>query len=259
MQGQRGRLPIITANWKLHKTVAEARRFVTELVRLCPDVGAVEVVLAPPFTALAPLQEYVRTTPFRLAAQDVFWEDAGAYTGEVSAPLLADVGCSYVIIGHSERRQYFGETNETVSKKVMAALRADLCPIVCVGESLEQRQRGQTFAVVAEQVERGLATCTAMHASRLVVAYEPIWAIGTGMTATPAQAQEVHRYIRELLARHWGAEAAATVRLQYGGSVKPNNIGALMAEEDIDGALVGGASLDVEAFARIVLYRGERV
>jgi triosephosphate isomerase len=212
------------------------------------------VILAAPFTAFAAMRDGMRPTPYLLAAQDVFWEDSGPYTGEVSAPLLVDAGCSYVIIGHSERRQYFGETDETVGKKVAAALRSGLHSIVCVGESLAQRQAGETFAVVERQIRQGLATCDASAVAHLVFAYEPIWAIGTGVTATPAQAQEVHRHIREVLGQLWGAEVAQAIRLQYGGSVNPHNIAALMAEEDIDGALVGGASLDAETFARIVRY-----
>ena len=249
------RRPIIAANWKLHKTVAEARQFVARLCQQCPDPGEMDVVLAAPFTALAAMQESLRSTPYLLAAQDVFWEDHGAYTGEVSAPLLVDVGCSYVIIGHSERRQYFGETDDTVGKKVAAALQAGLYPIVCVGESLPQRQAGETFAVVTQQIQQGLSACEAPAMARLVLAYEPIWAIGTGVTATPAQAQEVHRHMRGVLGQLWGAAVAEAVRIQYGGSVRPNNIAALMAEDDIDGALVGGASLDIEAFMQLVCYR----
>jgi triosephosphate isomerase len=214
-----------------------------------------DVVLAAPFTALAAMQESLRSTSYLLAAQDVFWEDHGAYTGEVSAPLLVDVGCSYVIIGHSERRQYFGETDDTVGKKVAAALRAGLSPIVCVGESLLQRQAGETFAVVTQQLQQGLGACEAPAIVRLVLAYEPLWAIGTGVTATPAQAQEVHRHMRGVLGQLWGEAVAEAVRIQYGGSVRPNNIAALMAEDDIDGALVGGASLDIEAFMQLMCYR----
>jgi triosephosphate isomerase len=248
------RRPIIAANWKLHKTVAEAKQFVDDLHCRWSPSDDLEVVLAAPFTALAPMRERIEATPFFLAAQDVFWEERGAYTGEVSAPLLVDVGCTYVIIGHSERRQYFGETDETVCKKVAAALQAGLHPIVCVGESLAQRQAGETFLVVERQIQQGLASCNEADLSKIVLAYEPIWAIGTGMTATPSQAQEVHRHIRVLLGRLWGEEAARTVRLQYGGSVKPDNIAILMAEDDIDGALVGGASLEVDSFARILSY-----
>lgn len=249
------RRPIIAANWKLHKTIAEARQFVDELYHRCPAPGELDVVLAAPFTALAVLRESLQRTPFFLAAQDVFWEPQGAYTGEVSAPLLVDVGCTYVIVGHSERRQYFGDTDDAVSKKALAALQAGLRPIVCVGESLAQRQAGDTFAVVEQQVRRGLAACRAADLSEIVLAYEPIWAIGTGMTATPAQAQEVHRHLRAVLADLYGQGIAAAVRLQYGGSVKPDNIAALMMQEDIDGALVGGASLDAESFARILVDR----
>jgi triosephosphate isomerase (TIM) len=247
------RRPIIAANWKLHKTVAEARQFTGELLQQCPEPAGMDVILAAPFTALLALREALQSTPYFLAAQNVFWEDQGAYTGEVSAPLLVDVGCSYVIIGHSERRQYFGETDETVSKKVAAALRVGLRPIVCVGESLAQRQAGETFAVVEQQIRCGLSVCNAEAMPHVVLAYEPIWAIGTGLTATPAQAQAVHQHIRSLLGQLWGNEIARAVRVQYGGSVRPDNMAALMAEDDIDGALVGGASLEVHSFVQIVL------
>jgi triosephosphate isomerase len=249
------RQPIIAANWKLHKTVTEARHFVARLCQQCPHPGALDVVLAAPFTALAAMHDRLRSTPYHLAAQDVFWEDAGAYTGEISAPLLVDAGCSYVIIGHSERRQYFGDTDATVSKKVAAALRAGLHPIVCVGESLSQRQAGETFQVVTQQIQQGLGACETAAMMRLVLAYEPLWAVGTGVTATPAQAQEVHRHIRGMLGQGWGESVAQAVRIQYGGSVRPDNIAALMAEDDIDGTLVGGASLDVDVFIQLVQYR----
>ena len=248
------RQPIIVANWKLHKTIAEARQFVAALAQQCPAPGTLDVVIAAPFTALAALQDQLRATPFHLAAQDLFWENSGAYTGEISAPMLVDVGCTYVIIGHSERRQYFGETDETVAKKVAAALQAGLRPIVCIGESLAQRQAGETLAVLERQVQHGLAACPSAAMSEVVLAYEPLWAIGTGVTATPSQAQEVHGFLRTLLTQVWGESVARTVRIQYGGSVRPENIAALMAEPDIDGALVGGASLDATAFAQILLY-----
>src|SRR5215468_10008814 len=246
--------PIIAANWKLHKTSTEARQFIATLAQQCPDPGPLDVVIAAPFTALAALQEPLRATPFYLAAQDLFWENSGAYTGEVSAPMLVDVGCSHVIIGHSERRQYFGETDVTVAKKVAAALQAGLRPIVCIGESLAQRQAGETFAVLERQVRHGLAACQSAAMSQVVLAYEPLWAIGTGVTATPSQAQEVHGYLRTLLAESWGETAAQAVRLQYGGSVRPENIATLMAEPDIDGALVGGASLDAHSFVQLLMY-----
>ena len=248
------RQPIIAANWKLHKTIAAAGQFVAALSQQCPDPGPLEVVIAAPFTALAALQEPLRSTPFHLAAQDLFWENSGAYTGEVSAPMLVDVGCTYVIVGHSERRQYFGETDETVGKKVTAALQGGLQPIVCIGESLAQRQAGETFSVLEQQVRHGLAACQSEARSRVVLAYEPLWAIGTGVTATPGQAQEVHGYLRTLLTQMWGASVAPTVRIQYGGSVRPENIATLMAERDIDGALVGGASLDAHSFAQLLMY-----
>lgn len=250
------RQPIIAANWKLHKTLAEAQQFVDDLSRQYLNPDGIEVVLAAPFTALAALRDRLRTTSFHLAAQNLFWEDSGAYTGEISAPMLVDVGCSYVIIGHSERRQLFGETDETVRKKVTAALHAGLRPIVCVGESLAQRQAGETFALIESQVRQGLAACQDGAArSRLVLAYEPLWAIGTGVTATPVQAQEVHRHLRTVLVQMWGEEVANAIRIQYGGSVRPDNIAALMAESDIDGALVGGASLEVRSFLEILTYR----
>lgn len=258
METKTVRQPILVANWKLHKTLAEARQFVDDLWTQCPDPGAVEVVLAAPFTALATLHERLQGLPYQLAAQNLFWENSGAYTGEVSAPLLKDIGCSYVIIGHSERRQFFGETDETVSKKVAAALQAGLRPIVCIGESLAQRQAGEMFAVLEHQVRQGLQCCQAEHLSAIVLAYEPLWAIGTGVTATPAQAQAVHQAVRTLLQQLWGAEVAQTVRIQYGGSVRADNITTLMAERDIDGALVGGASLDARSFIQIVMYGSVR-
>ncbi|MGQ4807269.1 Triosephosphate isomerase [Candidatus Entotheonellaceae bacterium PAL068K] len=248
------RQPIIAANWKLHKTVAEARQFVDELQHHVSGLQGVDVLLAAPFTALAAIHERLQSTSLHLAAQDLFWEPEGAYTGEVSAPLLLDVGCSYVIIGHSERRQYFSETDDTVRQKVRAALQTGLRPIVCIGESSQQRQAGETAAVVKRQLRAGLADCDAALAPHVVVAYEPIWAIGTGVTATPTQAQEVHRHIRSLLSEWWGADTASATRLQYGGSVNPGNIAALMAEDDIDGALVGGASLEVDSFVDILSY-----
>ena len=248
------RQAIITGNWKLNKTRAEAGQFVDDLARLCPDPGAVDVVLAGPFTALATMHQHLQATPFLLAAQDVFWEAGGAYTGAISAAMLLDVGCTYVIIGHSERRQYFGETDETVGKKVNAALQAGLRPIMCIGESLAQRQAGATFTILAQQVRQGLALCQADRLEPIVLAYEPLWAIGTGVTATPQQAQEVHRYVRGLVAQHWSEQAAQTMRIQYGGSVRPENIATLMAEPDIDGALVGGASLEASSFGQILRH-----
>jgi len=250
------RQPIMAANWKLHKTVAEAQQFVEVLKAGTEALEGVEVVVAAPFTALYAMSKSLQGTSIHLAAQNVFWETHGAYTGEISAPMLVDVGCSHVIIGHSERRQYFGETDDTVQRKLQAALAAGLQSVVCIGETLEQRQAGETLRIIETQIRSGLAGCDADQASRLVLAYEPIWAIGTGVTATPAEAQDVHRQIRQLLAEMWGEVAAQRIRVQYGGSVRPDNVAALMAEADIDGALVGGASLEADSFIRILMYRG---
>ncbi len=250
------RQPIMAANWKLHKTVAEARHFIDVLKAGTTALEGVAVVIAAPFTALYAMSKSLQGTSIHLAAQDVFWESYGAYTGEISASMLVDVGCSHVIIGHSERRQCFGETDATVQRKVQASLVAGLYPIVCIGETLEQRQAGETFNIVETQIRSGLAGCDADQASRLVLAYEPIWAIGTGVTATPAEVQDVHRQIRYLLAEIWGEATAQELRVQYGGSVKPDNVAALMTEADIDGALVGGASLEADSFMQILTYRG---
>ncbi|WP_406677615.1 triose-phosphate isomerase [Moorella sp. ACPs] len=247
------RRPIIAGNWKMHNTTEKARELVT-LLR--PLVGAtdVEVVVCPPFTAIAATVNAAAGSNISVGAQDLFWEDEGAYTGEVSAPMLKDLGCRYVIIGHSERRQYFGETDATVNKKLHAALRHGLVPIVCVGETLAEREAGKTLDVVRRQVQEGLKELAAEQVATLVVAYEPVWAIGTGRTATAADAQEVIAFIRETLSAMYGEKAQAT-RIQYGGSVKPENIAELMAQPDIDGALVGGASLDAISFAAIVNYK----
>jgi len=248
------RRPIMAGNWKMHKTVGEAVDFVTRLQEELGDWERTEVVVAPPFVALAPVAERLAGSKIALAAQDCFWEEEGAYTGEVSAPMLRGVGCRYVIIGHSERRAYFSETDETVNKKVQAILSHDLHPIICVGESLEERERGDTFTIVERQVKEGLKGLDGAAVQKMVVAYEPLWAIGTGKTATPEQAQEMHAFIRGLFAAIFNPEGAQVIRIQYGGSVKPDNVDELMAQPDIDGALVGGASLAVDAFARIVRF-----
>ncbi len=247
------RRPFIAGNWKMYKTRQAAVELVTALKSLVQDVTEVEIAVAPPFTALQAVAEVIKGSNILLAGQNLFWEAEGAFTGEISPLMLKDVGCQYVIIGHSERRQYFGETNETVSKRIQAALRHGLRPICCVGETLAEREGNQTFAVIEQQIREGLATVADTDISQVVIAYEPVWAIGTGKTATPAQANEVHGYIRELLKKQYG-EKADQVRIQYGGSVKPDNVAALMAESDIDGALVGGASLTADSFARIVKY-----
>lgn len=248
------RKPIIAGNWKMHKTATASERFARDLCKVLGEPSA-DVVLCPNFTALLPVGLAVRSTAAKLGAQTMHWEEQGAFTGEVSPAMLRDVGCDYVIVGHSERRQYFAESDETVNKKVKAALAHQLVPIMCVGETLAQREAGQTQAVVGVQVRGGLADLSAAEISSIVIAYEPIWAIGTGRTASSADAQEVCRFIRETVASLTGAASAAAVRIQYGGSVKADNIDELMAQPDIDGALVGGASLDVDTFARIVNYR----
>ena len=248
------RIPIMAGNWKMHMTVGEAVDFVTRLQEALGDWEETEAVVAPPFAALAPVAERLKGTRIALAAQNCFWEDQGAFTGEVSPLMLRDLGCRYVIIGHSERRAYFGETDETVNKKVKAALSHDLLPIICVGESLEQREDGGTFKIVERQIREGLKGLDGAVVQTLVIAYEPIWAIGTGKTATPEQAQEIHAFIRGLVAALFDSEGAEKIRIQYGGSVKPDNVDELMAQPDIDGALVGGASLKVDSFARIIRF-----
>ncbi|HEX5066949.1 MAG TPA: triose-phosphate isomerase [Myxococcota bacterium] len=248
------RTPILAANWKMHKTQAEAMRFVTAFLPLVKDATAVEIVLAPPFTSLARVGEALAGSNVALAAQNVNPEAQGAFTGEVSAAMLADVGCRYAIVGHSERRSLYGEDDAFVSSKARALLERGIRPIVCVGETLAQREAGQTFSLIGSQLAGSLAGIPAERAPEVVIAYEPVWAIGTGRTATPAMAQEVHAFVREQLAGRFSA-AAQAMRIQYGGSVKPENVDDLMAQPDIDGALVGGASLDPEAFARIVRFR----
>ncbi len=249
------RVPLLAGNWKMHGTPREAAALATALRGALPGVKGREVLVAPAFTALPVVAEILRGSGILLAAQNLHWEDRGAFTGEVSAPMLVDVGCSHVIIGHSERRQFFGDTDEWVARKVRAALRHGLSPIVCVGETDDEREAGATLRVVERQLRGGLAGLTPTEASRIVVAYEPVWAIGTGKVATPAQAQAVHAAIRQMLADIASPAVAADLRILYGGSVKPDNIDALMREPDLDGALVGGASLKAEDFARIVDFQ----
>jgi len=246
------RTKFVCGNWKMHKTQAEARELVRALAPLCaPLAGRVQVAVAPPFTALAAAAEALRGSPLELGAQDVHWEKQGAFTGAVSAPMLAEVGVRHVIVGHSERRQLFGETDETVRRKVGAVLGAGLLPIVCVGETLAERESGRTLEVVGRQLRAGLSGLPAQALSAVTVAYEPVWAIGTGKTATSAQAQEVHQALRAILRELCGGGADA-VRIQYGGSVKADNAAELMSQPDVDGALVGGASLKADDFILIV-------
>ncbi|ABB15245.1 triose-phosphate isomerase [Carboxydothermus hydrogenoformans] len=246
------RKPFIAGNWKMYKTPVEAAGFVRELIDSLKDVSGVDVAVCPPFPALWPVKEALEGSNIALGAQNMHFEKEGAFTGEVSPAMLQDIGVKYVILGHSERRAYFGETDELINQKIKAAFTWGLNPIFCVGETLEERERGITKAVVEIQVLKGLAGVTAEQAENLTIAYEPVWAIGTGKTATPDDAQEVCQFIRELLVKLFGREIADKVRIQYGGSVKPENIKELIAKPDIDGALVGGASLKVESFTAIV-------
>ena len=246
------RTPIVTGNWKLYKTISEAVEFVIALRDLVADVTDVEIVIAPPFTALSAVARALEGSNIRLAAQDVFWEDKGAFTGEVSPVMLKESGCDYVIIGHSERRQYFGDTDESVNRKAKAAHIHGLKPILCVGEKLEDRDAGNTGLVVEEHVINGTFGLSEEEILSTVIAYEPVWAIGTGKTARSVQAQEVHGFVRSLLSRIYPTNVATQVRLLYGGSVNPDNTSELMTQRDVDGVLVGGSSLKVESFARIV-------
>ncbi len=247
------RIPLIAGNWKMFKTVHEAVVFVKELKVLVKDVADVEIVIAPPFTALHGAAEAARNTNIGVAAQDLYWEKEGAFTGEISGGMIKEAGAEYVIVGHSERRRLFGETDQTVNRKVLAALAGGLTPIVCIGETLEQREANETLAVLDRQVKDGLDGLTGEQLAELIIAYEPVWAIGTGRNATAAQAGEAHSHIRKRLRQWFGGDAADRCHVLYGGSVKPDNIRELIAEEDVDGALVGGASLDVTSFAGIVM------
>jgi triosephosphate isomerase len=246
------RNPFIAGNWKMFKTVHESVAFAKELRSLVKDVTDVEIVVAPPFTAVHAVADALRNANVGVAAQDAYWEKEGAFTGEVSAAMVKDAGAEYVIVGHSERRRLFGETDATVNRRIVAAIGAGLTPIVCVGETLEERERNETLAVLDRQIKNGLDGLTGEQVAELVIAYEPVWAIGTGRNATAAQAQEAHAHIRARLRQWFGAPAADHCHVLYGGSVKPDNIGELVREPDVDGALVGGASLEVKSFGEIV-------
>lgn len=244
------RRPFIAANWKMNKTISEARDFIAAFIPSVKGIDDSDIVIAPPFTALYSVAELIKGSNIRLSAQNVFYEEKGAFTGEVSPLMLKDVGCHYVIVGHSERRQYFGENDEVLNKKVKASLKNGLEVIFCIGETLKEREDGMTFKVLERQIKEGLKD---IDMSRIVVAYEPVWAIGTGRTATPEQAQEAHAFIREKIRAI--SEIADIIRILYGGSVTPDNIDSLMACPDVDGALVGGASLKPESFERIVKFK----
>jgi triosephosphate isomerase (TIM) len=246
------RTPLIAGNFKMFKTVADTVSYINDLRALARDVRGVDVVIAPPFTAIAAAANGVKDSTIAVAAQDMHWEREGAFTGEVSAGMLREAGARYVIIGHSERRTLFAETNGTVNKKLHAALGGGLIPIVCIGETLDQRDRGETLTVLDRQIKEGLDGLTGEALSGMVVAYEPVWAIGTGRNATPAQAGEAHHHIRQRLKGWFGLDASDRCRVLYGGSVKPENIAALISQPDVDGALVGGASLDPKTFFAIV-------
>jgi triosephosphate isomerase len=243
--------PFVAGNWKMHMTRAEAGLLLDAVAKGAPALAPAELVVLPPFTALAEAALRLAGGPVAFGAQNLYWEDKGAFTGEISGPMLADAGCRYVAVGHSERRQYFGETDETVNRRTFAALRAGLRPIVCVGETLEQRESGRTMGIIGDQLDKGLAGLTAESFGTVVLAYEPVWAIGTGRTATPAQAEDVHAFIRSRLQEKYGKTAAGYAIILYGGSVKTANAYSLFKEQNIDGFLVGGASLEAESFLLI--------
>ncbi|MBD3379648.1 MAG: triose-phosphate isomerase [Candidatus Omnitrophica bacterium] len=246
------RKPIIAGNWKMNKDVNEAVQLVNEIKRGVSDIDNVDIIVCPPYVDLSDAGEMLASGNIGVGGQNCFWEKEGAYTGEISVGMLKSVGCGYVIIGHSERRKYFGETNETVNKRIKAAIEGGLVPIICVGETLEEREAGKTMDVVKDHVEGALSGFDEGFIKDIVIAYEPVWAIGTGKTATPDQAQEVHAMIRKLLEDLYSGEWAAGTRILYGGSVKPSNIEELMKQEDIDGGLIGGASLKSEGFVDII-------
>jgi triosephosphate isomerase len=250
MSGARKK-PLVAGNWKMHLTIPEARELVRGILGAAPEVAGADLVVIPPFTALAEVAGLVRGTDVRLGGQNLHWEEKGAFTGEVSGPMLRDAGCRYVIVGHSERRQRFGETDETVQRKVGAALKAGLTPILCVGETLEEREAGKTAGKVDAQIDAGLAGRSAEEIPSVILAYEPIWAIGTGRTASPSQAEEVQARIRQRLEEKYGNGPASCAIILYGGSVKPANSYSLFKEKDIDGFLVGGASLEADSFIGI--------
>lgn len=246
------RKPLIAGNWKMNNSIAESIKLVEKLKALVKDSSSVEIVVAPPFTALSAVRDAIKDSNIKLGAQNIFYEDSGAYTGEISPLMIRNLGCEYVIIGHSERREYFKESDEVVNKKIRAALRNNLKAIVCIGETLKEREENRTMQIIESQIRKGLEGLSAKEVKELTIAYEPVWAIGTGRNATPLQANEVHIHIRKLLSQIFSENTASAVRILYGGSVKPSNSAELMSEKDIDGALVGGASLDADSFAQIV-------
>ena len=250
---------IIAGNWKMYKTIKDGQELAVALKRELYKIENVDIVICPAYTLLAYLADDLEDSNIVIGAQDVYWQQEGAFTGEVSGAMLKDAGCQYVIVGHSERRQFFGDTNETVNKKIKACFKYGLTPIICVGENLQERESGSTFKVIENHIQGSLAEISAEDILKTVIAYEPVWAIGTGKTATSDQAQEVHKYIRDLLRKMYGEEVAQSIRIQYGGSVKPENIAELIGKPDVDGALVGGASLKADSFSAIVTRASEVV
>ena len=248
------RTPVIAGNWKMNKTVAEAVALASEIKEKVAGVENVKIIVCPVFTAVKSVADVLKGTNVKVGAQDMYWETSGAYTGEVSGEMLLEAGAEYVIIGHSERRQYFGETNETVNKKLKKALSIGLKPIVCIGETLADRESGNTEAVVEKQVREGFVGLTAEEMKGTIIAYEPVWAIGTGKTATAEQAEAVHAFVRNLISQLWDKETAESVVIQYGGSMKPENVASLLAQPDIDGGLIGGAALKADSFEKLVKF-----
>ncbi len=248
---------LIVANWKMYNDISDSIKLVTTLKNIVGEISKVEPVLAPPFTSLYSVWVTIQETPFKLAAQNCFWEDEGPYTGEVSAPFLKDLGCDYVILGHSERRMHFGETDEMINKKIHAALSSELTPIFCIGETEKERKENKTFAVLEQQIRRGLNELSMHDLESFVIAYEPVWAIGTGNTATPSQIEEVHTHLRFFLSKLYDAPTANGIRLIYGGSVKPENSKEVMQINHVDGLLVGSASLEAEKFSKIIHFQNE--
>lgn len=246
------RILFIAGNWKMNKTLSESRELASAIVKASLNLVGSEIVLCPPFTSLQEVAKTIEGSSIQLGAQDIFWEDSGAFTGEISGPMLRDVGCQYVIVGHSERRQIIHENDDVVNLKIKAALRNQLCPILCIGETLEEREKGLTLSRIESQLEHGFKNLSREEAAKIIIAYEPVWAIGTGRNATPDQAEEAHRYIRQILARKYGDEFASCAIILYGGSVKPENAPYLAEEADVDGFLVGGASLDATSFIKII-------
>jgi len=249
------RRPLIAGNWKMHTNIEEARQLATAVAQAAAKVPDRDVMIAPPYTALTAVESVIAATGVLLGAQNVHWEEKGAFTGEISGTMLRDVGCGMAIVGHSERRHVFGESDQMINRRVKGALQSGLIPVYCIGETLEQREAGQTMKVLENQVRAGLDSVALTDGGQLVVAYEPVWAIGTGKTATEAQAQEAHSFIRGLLADLYEKNIAAQIRILYGGSVKPDNIDILMQQNDIDGVLVGGAALKMESFERIICFQ----